>query len=404
MDRPPRVLWLAASLLLVAATVMLTLLVGSAPRVGAASEVVLVDPISFTVSEPSGQGAFTITLTMEPTATVTVGLTITSTECTVDPGILLLTEDNWATGASATVTAQDDAIADGPQICRIGTDAVISDDPNFGGEDPDNVVVTVTDDDTAGFSLTPTALSIAEPDGSATFTLSLTSQPTASVSVALSASSTECSIDPESLTLTPLNWSSGLSATVTAVDDALVDGDQACDIVTDPAVSADTNYGDQDPDDLPVTVTDDDTAGFSLSPTALSIAEPDGSADFSISLTSQPTDTVSIGLSASNSQCSVTPATITLTESNWNTGAPATVVAIDDLIADGSQTCLIQTASAFSNDPNYNTEDPPDLTVNVTDDDVAGFDVSPLSLSVGEPDGSADFVRVNTSSTSCGSR
>ena len=128
MDRPPGVLWLAASLLLVAATVVLTLMVGSAPRVGAASDVVLVDPTSFTVSEPSGQGAFTITLTMEPTATVTVGLTITSTECIVDPGILLLTEDNWATGASAIVTAQDDAIADGPQICRIGTDTAISAD------------------------------------------------------------------------------------------------------------------------------------------------------------------------------------------------------------------------------------------------------------------------------------
>ena len=115
MNRPPGVLWLAASLLLVAASVVLTLVVGSALRVGAASDVVVVDPTSFTVSEPNGQATFVITLTIQPTDTVSIALSATSSECSVDPDSLVLTTLNWSTGVTATVTALDDFLVDGDQ-------------------------------------------------------------------------------------------------------------------------------------------------------------------------------------------------------------------------------------------------------------------------------------------------
>ena len=180
---------------------------------------------------------------------------------------------------------------------------------------------------------------MAEPDGSETFAISLSSQPTATVTIALSPSSSECSVDPDSLILTAANWDTGASASVSALDDSLVDGDQDCTIVTAPAVSADSNYGGQDPVDLPVTVTDDDDAGFSLTPSSLSVAEPDGSETFAISLSSQPTATVTIALSPSSSECAVDPDSLILTAANWDTGASASVSALDDSLVDGDQDC-----------------------------------------------------------------
>ena len=252
--------------------------------------------------------------------------------------------------------------------------------------------MTVNDNDAAGFTINPASLTVAEPNGEDSFTLSLTSQPADTVTIALSASNGECTVAPASLELTAANWQAGLTATVTAQDDDIVDGPQTCVIETGRARSDDLDYDTLNPPDVDVTVNDNDTAGFTVDPITLAVAEPTGTANFRISLTSQPIDTVSIALTTSNNQCSVGPATLFLTAANWNLGAQATVAAVDDLIDDGVQTCLVQTAPAVSIDPNYNTEDPPNVTVDVSDNDIAGFDVSPDTLSVSEPDGSSDFV------------
>ena len=82
-----------------------------------------------------------------PEDTVTVGLSADNTECSVAPASLALTTENWEAGATATVTAQNDDLIDGPQVCNIVTAAAVSADTTFDGENPDDVVVTVTDDD-----------------------------------------------------------------------------------------------------------------------------------------------------------------------------------------------------------------------------------------------------------------
>ncbi|NIV29969.1 MAG: hypothetical protein GWN58_10840, partial [Anaerolineae bacterium] len=119
-----------------------------APEIGAQSDVILVNPVTLIVSEPSGQGAFTVTLASQPTDTVTVGLsTDAPLECAVSPTSLVLTTENWESGVTALVTAQDDAVIDGPQTCTVQTAAAVSTDATFDGENPEDVVVTVIDDD-----------------------------------------------------------------------------------------------------------------------------------------------------------------------------------------------------------------------------------------------------------------
>ena len=75
--------------------------------------------------------------------------------------------------------------------------------------------------------MTPTSgLTTTEAGGTATFTVVLTAQPTADVTIALSSSdTTEGTVSPASLTFTGANWNTPQTVTVTGVDDLLADGD-----------------------------------------------------------------------------------------------------------------------------------------------------------------------------------
>ena len=82
------------------------------------------------------------------------------------------------------------------------------------GEGWDTAVVTIIDDDTAGVTISPTSLQLAE-DGSGTYTVVLDSKPTHDVTVAAASSdSGAASVAPASHTFTPSNWSTARSFTV----------------------------------------------------------------------------------------------------------------------------------------------------------------------------------------------
>src|SRR3989442_858252 len=82
-----------------------------------------------------------------------------------------------------------------------------------------------------------------EAGGTATFTVVLTSERTASVAVGLTSSDlTEGTVAPASVTFTTANWNVAQTVTVTGVDDLVQDGNIAYSIVTAPATSADTVY------------------------------------------------------------------------------------------------------------------------------------------------------------------
>jgi hypothetical protein len=86
-----------------------------------------------------------------------------------------------------TITGVDDLVDDGDQPYSITTAAAVSSDPIYNGYDASDVLVTNIDNDTAGISINPTSgLVTTEAGGTATFTVVLTSQPTANVTLGLS--------------------------------------------------------------------------------------------------------------------------------------------------------------------------------------------------------------------------
>src|SRR5262249_31412767 len=124
----------------------------------------------------------------------------------------------------------------------------------------------------AGVAVTPTTgVKTTEAGGTATFTVVLTSKPTANVVVPLSSSNTaEGTINKTSLTFTTDNWNVAQTVTITGVDDPFDDGDVSYTIVTGDVTSTDTAYNAlaaASVADVSVTNTDNDTAGVTVTPT-----------------------------------------------------------------------------------------------------------------------------------------
>jgi hypothetical protein len=98
-----------------------------------------------------------------------------------------------------------------------------------------------------------------EAGGTATFSVSLATQPTANVTIPVSTGDpTEGTVSTTLLTFTPANWNLPQVVTITGVDDAVYDLDVAYPIFLGAATSADPAYNGLDPADVAVTNTDND--------------------------------------------------------------------------------------------------------------------------------------------------
>ena len=341
-------------------------------------------------------------LNTQPTASVTIGISSSdTTEGTVSPASLTFTPANWNSAQTVTVTGVDDAVADGNQPYSIVTASASSGDTGYNGLDPADVSVTNTDDDASGITVNPVSgLVTTEAGGTASFTVVLNTQPTASVTIGLSSSdTTEGTVSPASLTFTTANWNSTQTVTVTGVDDAVADGNQPYSIVTASASSGDLGYNGLNPADVSVTNTDNEPSpGITVNPViGLVTTEAGGTASFTVVLKTQPTANVTIGLSSSDTtEGTVSPASLTFTTANWNSAQTVTVTGVDDAVADGNQPYSIVTASASSSDPGYNGLNPADVSVTNTDNEPSpGITVNPVSgLVTTEAGGTASFTVV----------
>jgi hypothetical protein len=103
----------------------------------------------------------------------------------------------------------------------------------------------------------PTNLTLNEPDGSDSVTLTLSGTPSADVSIALSSSdSGEC--QPSTGTLVIASGTTQASFDVQAVADGSIDGNQSCTITTGASSSPDPAFDGINPTDINVTVVDVD--------------------------------------------------------------------------------------------------------------------------------------------------
>lgn len=119
-----------------------------------------------------------------------------------------------------------------------------------------------------------------------------------------------------------------------------------------------------------ITIVNDDVAGITVTPTSGSTTEAGGTMQFTVVLTSEPADTVTIGISSNDtSEGTVDKASLVLAPSNWYTAQTVTVTGQDDALQDGTIAYSVVTAAAVSDDANYDTMNASDVSLTNTDDE-----------------------------------
>ena len=277
---------------------------------------VTVTPTELTVEE-GGSGSYTVVLDTEPAADVTVEIQVPdNADIVVDKTGLTFTADNWNTPQTIAVTAaqDDDAVADDPVTI---THAVSGGD--YEGVAALGVEVTIIEDDTAGGTISITALEVAEGD-TGRYTIVLDTEPTADVTVEIQVpEDTDIAVSPLTLTFTADNWNTPQTVTVTATqdDDAVAD-----DPVTLTHAVSGGDYEGVTTAGVEVTIIEDDTTGVTISITALEISEGD-TGRYTIVLDTEPTADVTVEIQVPEDTDIAVSADVDVHGDNWNT--PQTV-------------------------------------------------------------------------------
>ena len=346
-------------------------------------------PESLTIDE-GGSGVYTVRLGTQPSAEVTVHVTGDSgTDLTVDRTTLTFGTGDWSRARTVTVSADqdDDATDDAVTLGHSATGGGY-------GSASGNLPVAIRDNDTAGLVLSPTSLNLAE-GGQGTYGVRLATRPSTSVVVTLRRTgSADLAVDTDSgqdgnqntLTFTTANWRNTRTVSVSIASDADAEDESA-------AIAHSAAGGDYEGlgGSVAVTIHDDDTAGFVMPAPEYTVLE--GSrVEYTVRLRTQPSAVVTVAIGGhSGTDLVLDQATLTFDDVTWNTAQTVTVTAGKDSNTASESVILTHTASGGG----YRFV-VGEVTMNVTDNDAAGFVLSPTRLPLDEGERMTYTVRLAT--------
>ena len=332
----------------------------------------------------------TVTITVGSTPTNSVEIYKTGAAAFASSQTLTFTPMNYNTTQGIAIRAPNDPNPDdetGITLSHAATDAT-STASGYDGISKD-LTVNVTDDDTPNILLSAAALTVTEEDSDGgSYTVRLSTEPTADVAVTVTASGSLTIDGPdaatdftvsETLTFTASDWNTATTTikVIAAADDDLVNNTIA---IAHSAASADSAYHGASKS-LPVTVTDNDTPTIIISETGTLSVDEGGNGTYTVKLSHRPaagvtvtvtsslTDDVEIdgpdaGATFSDSE------TLSFATTNWNTPQTVTVKgATDNDLADSTGNTLSHAASntVSSMDSLFTGAATVSLSVTVTD-------------------------------------
>ena len=341
---------------------------------------------AYTVSEGSTT-TITVTLSADPKRTVVIPFVemlqgdTTSADYSVQPSV---TFNSGETSQTFDFTAVQDDVDDDDESVKLAFGAMA--DTRVGAGTTSETTVSITDDDQASILLSEADIAVAEGDAAGTsYTVALATQPSDSVSVSitghdgtdLSLSGTTLSSD--TLTFTVDDWATAQTVTVKAGQDD--------DTVSDTATLTHTASGGDYANltaDLPVTVTDNDTASIVLSEPGLTVTEGDpAGSSYTVKLATKPSSSVSVSITGHDgTDLSLDKTSLTFTTDDWDDAQTVTVTAEED---DDGVTDAVATLTHTASGGDY-VNVTRDLTVTVTDDDTPAIVLSEADIAVAEGD------------------
>ena len=286
-----------------------------------------------------------------------------------------------STSETFSIKAADDAIDDDGERVSLRFGALPG-GLRFG--DTSEAVVMLEDNDRRGLTLGPEQLRL-EEGTSATYTVSLTSEPTSQVAVGVTGfSGTDLQVSPERLIFTESDWSQAQDITVKAGHDEDAFDDEI--LFTHTAAGGD--YGVLDPVAFAVTVLDDDprwVAALSVSPATVSERAGAASLEVTATLNEARGGDTEVNLFArpgpdtEAGDFAFAPATLVIAAGETSATASVKLTPSDDRIVEGAETvALVGAAEEVS---------VTEAEITITDDDTPFWAVTLLPASVAESAG-----------------
>jgi len=363
------------------------------------------------VTEGGATDTFSIVLLSQPSAgTVTINAT-PDAQCDLGAGAgVAVSHDfntgNWNTAWIVTVAAYNDTLVEGPHSCLITNSITASGAAEYPTSmDVADVTAAITDNDTAGVIVTESDGSTAVAEGGIadTFSIVLTSQPSAGTVTVSATPNAQCDLGAGagvaiSHNFGSADWNTPWTITVAAYNDTVVEGLHSCLITNSITASGAAEYPtSMDVADVTAAITDNDTAGVVVTESGGSTAVTEGGAtdSFTIALISQPSaGTVTVSATP-DAQCDLgAGAGVAISHNfgsaDWNTPWTITVAAYNDTVVEGLHSCLITNSITASGAAEYPTSmDVADVTAAITDNDTAGVVVTESGGSTAVTEGGA---------------
>lgn len=249
--------------------------------------------------------------------------------------------------------------------------------------------VTINPASSAGSPLT------VDENGSATLVaVALATVPSGTVQVRFANPSPgEVSLSTTVLTFTPATWNQLQTLVLAGVDDGLVDGDRQVTV----AVTVDapgTDYAGLDPSDLVVLNRDRQVPGLLLvEGGGTTVLDEGGAGDgITVALAARPAGTVVVAVAGSG--LTATPAMVTFTTDDWNVAQAVALAAVDDAQAGGTRVVAVAFTASGSGYDGVTASRP----ATITDDDVAGVEVTPIAGLETSENGLQALVRLRLAS------
>ena len=312
---------------------------------------------------------------------------------------LTFTAMNYGTAQTVTIKAPNDPNPVNESVTL--THAASGSLSGYESVSDATLTVNVMDNDTPNILLSESMLTVAEA-GTNTYTVKLATEPTAGVTVTITASGgVTISGDggttygsSRTLSFTTGNYGMTQTITVRAADD----NDLANGRATLSHRAGGGDYAGKTAS-LPVTITNNDTGSIVLSSTdALSVTEgASAGASYTVALSHRPAATATVTISSANSEVAVSPSTLTFTRAAWSASQTATVTATavaDADLTDGSDTLTHTAADAGSTPSGYASAAAPTRSVMVLDTTAPGITLSEAALSVVEGDNATYSVKL----------
>ncbi len=315
---------------------------------------------------------YTIALNSKPNGNVVFLLTATE-DATTAARLYTFTPSNWNTAQIATLSASNNSIYEGTHSATI-THTILytgAHDENYATGSAAILTATIYDTDYPGITITQPngVINLTEYGITDTYFIKLKTQPTSDVTVTIDGG-TQATPEDSTLVFTALNWNTDQQATLSAVNDYIVEGAHTA-TVTHTTSSSDTAYSGLTTN-LTVNITDDDNTvpGIQIVQTGDSteVTEAGPEDTYTMVLTSKPTAYVRIRVLGDNWEATTSGGLFTFLPDNWNTAQTVHVLAKDDPQIDGQKITTFQHI-VTSSDLHYSSIGVSNVTVYVNDND-----------------------------------